>query len=109
MNSNEKILHFEENQWFKVIRFDENRGHGDARRASVQNCTNEIIALMDADDVSVYERFERQMSLLSRALALYSICPYLFAILVLGEYGLRYLTQFPHFVMPELILLVTRA
>lgn len=47
---------------FKIIRFEENRGHGDARRAGLEACENELVALMDADDISVNDRFEKQIS-----------------------------------------------
>lgn len=46
---------------FKVIRLSHNEGHGKARRTSLANCTNEYVALMDADDISVSNRFERQL------------------------------------------------
>lgn len=52
----------EANDLFHVIRFAENQGHGNARRASVAACRNEIIALMDADDVSLPRRFETQLN-----------------------------------------------
>ncbi len=55
------IKEYEQNPCFKVIRFEENRGHGDARRVGLENCTNEIVALMDADDISIPERFEKQI------------------------------------------------
>lgn len=47
---------------FRVLRLSENRGHGTARRISLENCTHELVALMDADDISVSERFERQLA-----------------------------------------------
>ncbi len=49
---------------FKVVRFEVNQGHGNARRASVDNSSNDIIALMDADDVSLPNRFEEQIKLI---------------------------------------------
>lgn len=55
------IKKYESNEIFKVIRFEENQGHGNARRASVDGCTNELIALMDADDISLSDRFEKQL------------------------------------------------
>ena len=55
------IKKYECNEIFKVIRFKENQGHGNARRASVDGCTNDLIALMDADDISLPERFEKQL------------------------------------------------
>ena len=48
---------------FKVIRFEENQGHGNARRAGLKAATYEIVALMDADDICVPERFEKQLEI----------------------------------------------
>ena len=50
----------------KVIRFAENQGHGNARRAGTASCTNEIVAIMDADDISVNDRFEKQLSVFEK-------------------------------------------
>lgn len=61
------IEKYEDMSYFRVIRFSENRGHGNARRASVSACTKEIVALMDADDVSVPDRFEMQLEYLLRS------------------------------------------
>ncbi len=53
------IKEFEEAQpILKVIRIPENVGQGEARRISVANCTSELIAIMDADDISAPDRFE---------------------------------------------------
>ena len=46
----------------KTVYLPTNQGHGNARRASLTNCSNELIALMDADDISVKNRFEKQLS-----------------------------------------------
>ena len=46
---------------FNVIRFAENQGHGNARRAGLAACTNEYVAIMDADDISAPDRFEKQL------------------------------------------------
>jgi len=46
---------------FNVIRFAENQGHGNARRAGLEACTNELVALMDADDICIHNRFEQQL------------------------------------------------
>ncbi len=54
---------YEEMDFLKVIRFSENQGHGNARRAGLEACTNEFVALMDADDICASNRFEKQLSL----------------------------------------------
>ena len=55
------ICGYESNKLIKVIRFKENQGHGNARRAGLAACKNEIVALMDADDISLPNRFEEQI------------------------------------------------
>lgn len=52
---------YEGEAWFKVIWLSENVGHGNARRIGLENCSNELVALMDADDISVPNRFEKQL------------------------------------------------
>lgn len=51
---------------FRVIYLEKNMGHGEARRVSFENCSCDLIALMDADDLSVPERFELQLSYLEQ-------------------------------------------
>ncbi len=46
----------------KVIRLSENKGHGDARRTGLKNCTYDLVAIMDADDISLPDRFEKQIA-----------------------------------------------
>ena len=46
---------------FKVICLKQNKGHGEARRICLHNCEAEIVALMDADDLSVPFRFQKQI------------------------------------------------
>ena len=55
------ISSYEETPIFKVIRLPENVGHGEARRTGLRNCKNELVALMDADDISLPRRFEEQL------------------------------------------------
>jgi len=50
-----------ENDFLKVIRLEKNMGHGNARRKGLENCAYDIVALMDADDICVPERFEKQI------------------------------------------------
>ena len=45
----------------KIIRFNDNKGHGEARRKSFEVCTNDLVAIMDADDICVKDRFEKQL------------------------------------------------
>ena len=59
---NEVIRSYECLENFRVIRFAENRGHGNARRASLEHASHELAALMDADDISVPDRFEKQLA-----------------------------------------------
>ena len=47
---------------FQVVYLERNMGHGEARRVSFEHCTNELIAQMDADDLSVPERFQKQLA-----------------------------------------------
>ena len=46
--------------YFKIIWIKKNVGHGNARRIGLDNCTYDIVALMDSDDISVSDRFEKQ-------------------------------------------------
>jgi len=46
----------------KVIRLPENRGQGIAHRVGVEHCAHELVAIMDADDIAVPERFEKQLA-----------------------------------------------
>lgn len=45
----------------KVIAFAENRGHAAARQGGLGNASNDLVAIMDADDIAVPERFEMQL------------------------------------------------
>lgn len=58
---NSIIKNFEANPFFKVIRLPQNMGHGVARRTGLDNCKHDLVALMDADDLSVQNRFELQL------------------------------------------------
>ena len=56
------IKSYEAMPLFRVVRFAENKGHGEARRAGLASCTLELVAIMDADDISVPDRFEKQLA-----------------------------------------------
>ena len=49
---------------FIVVRLERNMGHGEARRQGLSNCTNDYVAIMDADDNAVNTRFENQIRFL---------------------------------------------
>lgn len=63
-NATEQIisdfLHKKDN--LKVIRLEHNMGHAEARRVGLEHCANELVALMDADDISLPNRFEEQLA-----------------------------------------------
>lgn len=46
----------------KIVRFPENRGHAAARQAGLEAASNEYVAIMDADDIAVPDRFAKQIS-----------------------------------------------
>jgi len=46
---------------FKVIRLPQNLGHAGARQAGLEAASNNLVAIMDADDISVPDRFEKQI------------------------------------------------
>lgn len=56
------VREYENSRLFKVVPFPENQGHGNARRAGLEHCSHELVALMDADDISVPERFALQLA-----------------------------------------------
>ncbi len=47
---------------FRVVYLEKNMGHGEARRICFNHCQCKLIALMDADDLSVPDRFEKQLA-----------------------------------------------
>lgn len=47
---------------FKIIRLSENKGLGNALKLAVENASNDLIARMDSDDVSLPDRFEQQLA-----------------------------------------------
>lgn len=48
----------------KIISFEENKGLGAALAEGLKNCTFDIVARMDADDISSPNRFEKQLKFL---------------------------------------------
>ena len=68
----EKIIDDYTSQYPEMLTVEfqpENLGHGISRRRSVANCRNEIIALMDADDISVPDRFEKTLACMAESKA----------------------------------------
>ncbi|WP_247000828.1 glycosyltransferase [Halosolutus gelatinilyticus] len=51
---------------FSRYRLRENVGIGNALRVGVRRCEHELVARMDADDISVPDRFERQLAVFER-------------------------------------------
>ena len=56
----EVISAYEKDPLFRVLRLEKNCGHGAARRAGLEACRCGLVALMDADDICVPERFALQ-------------------------------------------------
>lgn len=46
----------------RTVRFTVNRGHAAVRQAGLEAASNELIAVMDADDISMPDRFEKQLA-----------------------------------------------
>ena len=49
----------------KVTKLAKNVGTGKAKNIGLQQCTHEIVCIVDTDDISVPDRFEKQVKLLS--------------------------------------------
>lgn len=57
-----KIINLERTiSYLKVIRLEYNVGHAGARQTALEAATNEFIAIMDSDDLSIQNRFELQL------------------------------------------------
>ena len=50
----------------KTIRLPQNKGLGNALRIAVENCSYELIARMDSDDISLPTRFEEQLKMFNK-------------------------------------------
>jgi glycosyltransferase involved in cell wall biosynthesis len=59
----EVICGYERMPGFRVIRLQNNMGHGEARRTGLSVCSFDLVALMDADDISAPDRFEKQLKM----------------------------------------------
>jgi len=51
---------------FKIIKSEQNKGLGEALRIGVLNCSYDLIARMDTDDIAREDRFEKQIEFLKR-------------------------------------------
>lgn len=60
---NTVIENYSKNPIFKIIRLKENLGHGIARKTGLSNCSNELVSIMDSDDISAPDRFEKQLEI----------------------------------------------
>lgn len=49
---------------FKTVWLKQNMGHAHARRVGLENCSFNVVALMDSDDINVKDRFEKQLEVL---------------------------------------------
>lgn len=58
---------------FQIVYLEKNLGHGEARRICFEHCSCDLIALMDADDLSVPERFEKQLAFFAQNPALSAV------------------------------------
>ena len=57
-----EIARLETDGKIRVIRLAENQGLGNARRVGLENCRNELVAMMNADDICMPDRFEKQIA-----------------------------------------------
>lgn len=49
----------------RIIQLPENVGTGKAKNIGLEACNNEIVCIVDTDDISVSDRFEKQIKILS--------------------------------------------
>lgn len=50
---------------FKIVRLEQNQGLGKALAAGLLECTNDLVARMDTDDIAIPERMEWQISFMA--------------------------------------------
>lgn len=50
----------------KIVPFEVNRGHAAARQGGLDAATNELVAIMDADDIAEPYRFEKQLAYMEK-------------------------------------------
>ena len=48
-------------QTLRIIKLEDNVGTGKAKNIGLQNCKYEIVSIVDTDDISVSDRFEKQI------------------------------------------------
>lgn len=67
---NETLKYYEEKYpgFFKIITLEKNQGSGIASKIGIENCSYELIARMDSDDISMPNRFEKQLKYLKEHL-----------------------------------------
>lgn len=59
---NNVVSKFERNPIFKIVRLEKNMGLGLALQEGIKHCSNEFIARMDTDDVSLPNRCEKELN-----------------------------------------------
>lgn len=57
------IAEYEKRDDFCIVRLEENQGLGNARRKGLAYCKHDIVALMDADDISLPDRCAKQLAM----------------------------------------------
>ena len=55
---------YSNNPIFKIVGYEKNRGLGLALNFGIKHCSNEVVARMDTDDISMPDRFEKEMKLI---------------------------------------------
>ncbi|WP_115864071.1 glycosyltransferase [Halorussus litoreus] len=79
----------------KLVSFEENRGTGEALRVGLSECTHELIAKVDSDDLSVEDRFEKQTAYLADNPDVAAVGSYMREILPNGDERIREVPESP--------------